>query len=413
MSYIGNSPALKYASFAVQHFTTSATTGYTLDNAVTNENDIRLVINNVVQQPGGSYAYTASGTTLTLSAATTGSDTMYCVFIGKAVQTVNPPVGSVDSAQLATDAVTTVKITDSNITNAKMADDAIGVAELSATGTASSSTFLRGDNSWTDPGGVALTGSTDNTVVTVTGANAIAGEATFTYNGTTAEITGSAPVMKINSTADSSLQFLAGTSSTCGIQFGDSGDSGIGSINYVNTDDSLRVSVNGGEQVRIFSNGVIAAADGIALGAGIANTAENVCDDYEEGGFTATIIGSTGSAGTYAYTGGVSRYTKVGRMIFVHGSGYVTNKGSYSGTAKISGMPFTGNDTPSSVAVSMAPWNNDISGEPKGYGAQIPYQGTAINLMAGDWRDGGVDWADIDTGRYFTFGGCYEDATGS
>ena len=100
-------------------------------------------------------------------------------------------------------------------------------------------------------------------------------------------------------------------------------------------------------------------------------------------------------------------------MIFVHGSGYTTNKGSYSGTAKISGMPFTGNDTPSSVSVSMAPWNNDITGEPKGYGAQIPYQGTAINLMAGDWRDGGVDWADIDTGRYFTFGGCYEDATGS
>jgi len=29
-----------------------------------------------------------------------------------------------------------------------MADDAIGIAELSATGTASSSTYLRGDNSW-------------------------------------------------------------------------------------------------------------------------------------------------------------------------------------------------------------------------------------------------------------------------
>ena len=32
--------------------------------------------------------------------------------------------------------------------NSKVADDAIGVAELSATGTASSSTYLRGDNSW-------------------------------------------------------------------------------------------------------------------------------------------------------------------------------------------------------------------------------------------------------------------------
>ena len=120
MGYVGNKPALNYTTFAVQHFTTSATTGYTLDNAVTNENDIRLVINNVVQQPGSSYAYTASGTTLTLSAATTSSDTMYCVFLGKAVQTVNPGAGSVGTSQLATDAVT----------QAKMADDSVGTAEI-------------------------------------------------------------------------------------------------------------------------------------------------------------------------------------------------------------------------------------------------------------------------------------------
>ena len=98
MAYIGNSPALKYASFAVQHFTTSATTGYTLDHAVTNENDIRLVINNVIQQPGSGKAYTATGTTLTLSAATSGTDTMYCVFLGKAVQTVNRGPDSVDNS---------------------------------------------------------------------------------------------------------------------------------------------------------------------------------------------------------------------------------------------------------------------------------------------------------------------------
>ena len=48
------------------------------------------------------------------------------------------PDGTTDADALASNAVT----------NAKVADDAIGVAELSATGTASSSTFLRGDNSW-------------------------------------------------------------------------------------------------------------------------------------------------------------------------------------------------------------------------------------------------------------------------
>ena len=118
MPFIGNQPALAYTSFAVQHFTTSATTSYTLDYPVANENEIRLVINNVVQQPGSSYAYTASGTSLTLSAATTVSDTMYAVFLGKAVQTVNPPAGSV------------------------------GLSQLSATGTKNSTTFLRGDNTF-------------------------------------------------------------------------------------------------------------------------------------------------------------------------------------------------------------------------------------------------------------------------
>ena len=100
MPFIGNQPALSYTSFAVQHFTTSATTSYTLDYSVANENEIRLVINNVVQQPGSSYAYTASGTTLTLSAATSATDTMYAVFLGKAVQTVTPASGSVTNAMI-------------------------------------------------------------------------------------------------------------------------------------------------------------------------------------------------------------------------------------------------------------------------------------------------------------------------
>jgi len=105
MSYIGVTPAEAYASFYVQHFTTSATTSYALDYPVVNENDLRLVINNVVQQPGSSYAYTAAASTLTLSAATTTSDTMYTVFLGRALQTVNPPADSVGGSQLADSAI--------------------------------------------------------------------------------------------------------------------------------------------------------------------------------------------------------------------------------------------------------------------------------------------------------------------
>ena len=121
MSYLGNQPALSYTSFAKQDFTTSATTSYTLDHPVTNENELALFINFVRQEP--TTAYTASGTTLTLTSATSATDDMYCVFLGKAVQTVNPPSGSV------------------------------GISQLSATGTKDATTFLRGDNTFAVAGG--------------------------------------------------------------------------------------------------------------------------------------------------------------------------------------------------------------------------------------------------------------------
>jgi len=67
-------------------------------------------------------------------------------------------------------------VPDNTIDNGAMADDAIGVAELSATGTASSSTYLRGDNTWatisTDP---TTTSGTNN--FTVADGNLVIGTA--------------------------------------------------------------------------------------------------------------------------------------------------------------------------------------------------------------------------------------------
>jgi hypothetical protein len=208
-------------------------------------------------------------------------------------------------------------------------------------GTASSSTVLYGDQTYkAEPTGVALTGSTDNTVVTVTGADAIQGEATMTYDGTTLALT----------TAGGGLKL-------------DDLDS---------------------------SNG-------------------NTLDDYEEGTFTSSLIGSTGTAGAHAQTGGASSYVKVGKMVHVQGSGYLTNVGSYTGSARISGLPFTNNDDPGSIAMSAFPCSVDTSasGFPKGIGGNVAYQAVAINLKTASKWDTEVTYSQCSTYAYWNFGGTY------
>jgi len=125
LAYVGNIPAEAYISLSSQTFTTINGTAYALTSEVTNSEDIALFLNDVRQKPS---TYTATGTTLTMGTATTTSDAMYCVYLGKGIQTVNPP--------------------DNSVSNAKLTDDAVGVAELSATGTPDATTYLRGDNSW-------------------------------------------------------------------------------------------------------------------------------------------------------------------------------------------------------------------------------------------------------------------------
>ena len=137
--YIGNTPAENYASFLTETFSVSATTNYTLSHAVTNENDIRLVINGVVQQPGSGKAYTASNTTLTLTSATQSGDSMYAVYLGRALQTVNPPNASVGTAQLGSEAVTNAKVASTVITGQTAetsiaTDDLILLSDTSASG---------------------------------------------------------------------------------------------------------------------------------------------------------------------------------------------------------------------------------------------------------------------------------------
>jgi hypothetical protein len=87
------------------------------------------------------------------------------------VTTAKVAADAIDGTKLADNAIDSEHYTDGSIDNEHLADDAVGVAELSATGTASSSTFLRGDNSWTAVSGFDVSSITGATALGATPAD--------------------------------------------------------------------------------------------------------------------------------------------------------------------------------------------------------------------------------------------------
>ena len=115
--------------------------------------------------------------------------------------------GQLSVAALATDTVTATQIAANAVGNSEMADDAVGLAELSATGTASATTFLRGDNAWatpTDTGRVlqVVYGSLTPTFSTAS--------TTFVDTGLTATITPSSSSNKVLVFLNTMLSSAAG-----------------------------------------------------------------------------------------------------------------------------------------------------------------------------------------------------------
>jgi len=172
MAYIGNRP--EQGNFRkCDAITTSATATYNLlvgGVAVNpNQNQCIVSLNGVIQSSGNSY--TIASSQITFASALTSSDVIDFILILGDTLDVGVP---------SDDTISTAKIQTNAVTNAKMADDAIGVAELSATGTPSSSNFLRGDNAWAIPSGgkigqVVSTTKTDTFTVNSRSYSAITG----------------------------------------------------------------------------------------------------------------------------------------------------------------------------------------------------------------------------------------------
>jgi uncharacterized protein YaiE (UPF0345 family) len=123
---------------------------------------------------------------------------------------------------------------------------------------------------------------------------------------------------------------------------------------------SLRFGTGNAERMRILASG------GLTFNGDTA--AANALDDYEEGTWTANInFGSnTGSSTGATYSQSTGNYVKIGNLVHVQCRVTLTNKGSSTGNANITGMPFSSNAGGSLSIVPLSCWYSSFTGVTRG-----------------------------------------------
>ena len=111
MATLGQKAATQHVSLQKQTITGNGGTSYSLQQSVGSALDLAVFINNTRQEP--TTAYSASGTTLTMTGAVNASDHFYVIFLGKAITTTGLPVDAIGAANINAGAVTMDKLATS------------------------------------------------------------------------------------------------------------------------------------------------------------------------------------------------------------------------------------------------------------------------------------------------------------
>ena len=223
---------------------------------------------------------------------------------------------------------------------------------------------------YADAAGASLTGSTNNTVVTVTGANALAGEANLTFDGSTLAVTGAADVSgdftagTVNADSDTAASDSAAMGYTEAEGLILTGQGSTNDVTIKNDADGTVLEIaTGGTDVEVTSGNLIIGTSGkgidFAATADAAGMTSEVLDDYEEGTWTATITFGGNAVGV-GYTEQTMFYTKIGNVVTISGIFGLSSKGSSTGYATVWGLPFT-SDSAAGAYAGTAMYLNNVS----------------------------------------------------
>jgi hypothetical protein len=212
----------------------------------------------------------------------------------------------------------------------RMRLDSSGNLGLGVTPSAWDTTIFRTAQIGTGAGSVSLSGRADGGKDLVLGSNLYYGTGNFRYVGS-----GTATMYRMDGATHS---WSYATSGTAG--------------NIISFTTALTLNTNGA----LVLQGGNTSASGVGItfpATQSASSDANTLDDYEEGTFTPGVSFGGGTTGI-TYTEQNGRYTKIGRQVTVTANVTLSSKGSSTGDAALTGLPFTNGTARSAGSIYSA-----------------------------------------------------------
>ena len=217
-----------------------------------------------------------------------------------------------------------------------------------------------------------------------------------------------------------SVQFsmVGATNQSVYLNFGDTDDDNIGAVYYDNPNDRMIIRANTNNAVQVKSNGNMAINDGDleigTSGHGIdfsaqtptsatgASTTAELLDHYEEGSWTPVFL----NVNTPSYTTQYGIYTRVGRMVLLHGQLSVSSIDNSDGsTVNIGGFPFVGNSTAETCLFTFGRYTNLIPESKLDQFTNARFGGNYVMLHEGNNAD--ISYAELNSSGTIQFSVSY------